>query len=73
MDFVNTQVGVAVGDDGVALRTTDGGKTWKRLAPGTGEDLTAVCFDTSQRGWVVGDDGVRLRTTDGGATWRGQL
>ena len=34
--------GYAIGDDGTALRTDDGGATWTGLATGTSQDLTRV-------------------------------
>ena len=41
MDFIAGR-GYAIGDDGTALRTDDGGATWTGLATGTSQDLTRL-------------------------------
>ena len=49
MDFIAGR-GYAIGDDGTALRTDDGGATWTGLATGTSQDLTRVQAVTAGRG-----------------------
>ena len=72
-----------VGDHGVLLRTTEGGKpklssggvsvsTWLRSYSGTETDLYDVSFAGLDYGWAVGDDGAILRTEDGGESWEAQ-
>ena len=58
-----------VGDLGTILRSTDRGKSWKRLNSGTNEDLTAVWGTSPTRIFAVGKQGNILRSVDGGATW----
>ena len=41
MDFSGGR-GYAIGDDGTALRTDDGGATWTGLSTGTSQDLTRL-------------------------------
>ena len=72
--FTDENHGVAVGDEGTALHTQDGGETWTAADSGTEEDLVAVDLladDKSDqpRGWAVSRDGTVLRTVDGGMTW----
>jgi photosystem II stability/assembly factor-like uncharacterized protein len=63
--------GYAVGDDGTALRTDDGGATWTGLATGTSQDLTRVQAVTPDVVVVLGGDGcVVRRSDDGGRTFR---
>ena len=58
-----------VGENGVILRTTDGGATWARQASGTLSLLTDVSFPARDTGVTVGESGLILRTTNGGAAW----
>jgi photosystem II stability/assembly factor-like uncharacterized protein len=64
--------GAVVGNNGLILRTTDGGQNWVPQASGTTSQLRAVCFRDANTGTVVGDQGTILRTTDGGQTWVSQ-
>src|SRR3954471_10783166 len=70
MDFVAGR-GYAIGDDGTALRTDDGGLTWSGLATGTSQDLTRVQAVTPDVVIVLGGGGcVVRRSDDGGKTFR---
>jgi photosystem II stability/assembly factor-like uncharacterized protein len=70
MDFAGGR-GYAVGDDGTALRTDDGGATWTGLATGTTANLARVQAVDANTVVVLGGDGCSLRrSADGGATFR---
>ncbi len=70
LDFIAGR-GYAIGDDGTALRTDDGGATWTGLATGTSQDLTRLQAVTSDVVVVLGGDGcVVRRSDDGGTTFR---
>ena len=75
VQFVNAEVGVAVGSDGTILRTTDGGQNWLFVASTDGfRYLSGVAFSDEQNGTIVGGysgggGGIMLRTTDGGESW----
>ncbi len=43
---------------------------WIAIPSGTGGDLVAVYFTTSDSGWIAGDNGYLASTTDGGRTWK---
>src|ERR1041385_7136893 len=70
VSIVDDQVAWAVGDSGVALRTTNGGTAWQPVTPlidlvncvsGVSASVALVC--------VYHGDGRIYRTTDAGVTW----
>lgn len=70
-------MGWAVGDNGLVMRTKDGGLTWESrqvpldcepMCDKWGQPLESVKFVNEQLGWVVASNQV-ARTTDGGETW----
>jgi photosystem II stability/assembly factor-like uncharacterized protein len=70
MDFIAGR-GYAIGDDGTALRTDDGGATWTGLATGTSQDLTRLQAVTPDVVTILGGNGcVVRRSDDGGATFK---
>ena len=69
--FANSDslIGWAVGQNGVVLRSINGGTRWeKQFIPG-GQTLRAVSFSSTRDGWAVGDNGVIAGTHDRGVTW----
>ena len=58
IDFVQGR-GYAIGDDGTALRTDDGGATWTGLPTGTSLDLGRVQAVTPDVVIVLGGNGCR--------------
>jgi photosystem II stability/assembly factor-like uncharacterized protein len=68
VSFTDTDedTGTVVGDDGVILRTTDGGANWVLEISGTRNNLNGVSFVDADIGTAVGDRGNILRRTDGG-------
>jgi photosystem II stability/assembly factor-like uncharacterized protein len=69
VSFADTSTGVAVGENGTIVRTSDGGQTWTPVSSGTAEHLVGVEFSSPLDATAVGYAGTILRTTDGGATW----
>jgi len=61
--------GVAVGDAGTIVRTTDAGVTWQARPSNTAFNLNDVWFTSAQTGFAVGHGGTVMRTRDGGSTW----
>ena len=59
------------GEDGVLLRSTEGGATWALRDSGSTRHLRAVAR-AANTGWAVGDGGTVLRSSDGGQTWTAQ-
>ncbi|MBF6559076.1 MAG: hypothetical protein IVW56_02210 [Candidatus Binataceae bacterium] len=62
--------GWIVGEDGLVLRTDDGGDTWTVQESGTVKNLFKVAVLDDQNALVVGADGIILRTDDGGKSWK---
>ncbi|QOJ30146.1 MAG: T9SS type A sorting domain-containing protein [Ignavibacteriales bacterium] len=72
-DFVNDNVGYAVGTAGLAMKTTDGGATWAQLTTNLTSNIWYVDFVNENLGYIGGSSGKLLKTTDGGATWSEQV
>jgi len=60
-----------VGDGGIVVRTTDGGKTFDVTRIPGNDFFTAVRFADTRHGWILGWHNA-YRTEDGGETWRMQ-
>lgn len=69
--FYNDQIGWAVGWDGVVLRTTDAGKTWKlvNFQSKWGKAFFDILPTGPKSAIVVGANGRVIRTADAGQTW----
>jgi photosystem II stability/assembly factor-like uncharacterized protein len=61
--------GVAVGGQGLILRTTDGGAVWQSVASGVTDNLRSVSF-SGLNGICGGDSQTILYSTDSGASWQ---
>lgn len=51
--FIDPNTGIAVGDFGTILRTSDGGNNWILQASGTTRNLNAVSFADDSNGAIV--------------------
>lgn len=78
VDFATAEDGVAVGQDGIVLKTDDGGKTWTRNPielPLLDWQVAQPHYFAVSRGadaqhiWAVGPVGAIIRSQDGGETW----
>ncbi|MCK5145911.1 hypothetical protein KAR48_04095 [bacterium] len=69
IDFVNENVGWAVGDSGTIIHTNDGGITWKKQESAVSFDFRDTQFLNESVGWVVGSNNTALKTTNGGREW----
>ncbi len=74
IDFPSANVGYAVGEDSVLLKTTDGGLTWNALTTSgitfTESNIRHVRFVDDNIGYItIGDFGGVYKTLDGGTTW----
>lgn len=78
VDFATAEDGVAVGQDGIVLKTGDGGETWTRIPielPLQDWQVAQPHYFAVSRGadaqhiWAVGPVGAIIRSQDGGETW----
>ncbi len=69
--FLDANTGWVVCNDGVVLKTTDGGDNWTTIQiPETnGIDLQDVEFADANTGYACSGDGLIYKTTDGGTNW----
>lgn len=65
----NENIGWAVGDTGVLLKTIDGGVNWVSVETPVNVTFNKVSFFDLYLGYAVGNGGVILKTIDGGETW----
>jgi len=66
VDSVNAWV---AGNNGIIMRTSDGGTNWFNLESGVNSHLRKIRFADLNNGWAVGDSGKIIRTTNGGNSW----
>ncbi len=69
IDFLNENVGWAVGQYGHIIKTTNGGETWIHQNSYVSQELNDVEFKNENDGWIVGLGGIILHTTNGGTNW----
>jgi len=71
IEFIDTSTLLAVGEDGIMLRSTDSGVTWTGVSTGPADayGFYSACFVDSNIGFAVGYRGRILKTTDGGIIW----
>src|SRR5207237_2274632 len=67
--FFDPSEGVAVGEQGLILRTTDGGTVWQSVASGVKDNLQSISF-SGVNGICGGDSQTILHSTDSGASWQ---
>jgi photosystem II stability/assembly factor-like uncharacterized protein len=69
VDFVDSALGFAAGDQGTILATTNGGVAWSAQISGTSSNLKGVAFSSASDGLSCGAGGTIRATADGGQTW----
>ncbi|MBN8586255.1 MAG: T9SS type A sorting domain-containing protein [Ignavibacteria bacterium] len=70
LEFSTPEIGITVGDNGMMMKTEDGGQTWFEIQSNTVQNLwktSAVDGDTIV---VVGNGGTILKSSDAGTTWQ---
>lgn len=70
IDFLDDENGIAVGDRGTIIVTSDGGHSWKNVNPGLDTRLNAVNYIDQDQIIVVGNEGLVLTSKDRGNTWQ---
>ncbi len=73
VDFsdLNSQIGVAVGQGGTVIKTSDAGEEWTVTYSNINIWMNDVKFDPNRDGvvWAAGMGGVIIKSTDYGDTW----
>jgi photosystem II stability/assembly factor-like uncharacterized protein len=64
--FVNNITGLAAGDSGKIVGTTNGGNTWFAQYSYVTNNLHSISFINSRRGWIAGSGGLILNTVNAG-------
>ncbi|HEY9284285.1 MAG TPA: YCF48-related protein, partial [Pyrinomonadaceae bacterium] len=67
--FADSKRGWAGGDEGLVLRTEDGGGTWEQQVSGVPDGVNDIYFRNKEDGHLLAANRV-LVTEDGGRTWR---
>jgi photosystem II stability/assembly factor-like uncharacterized protein len=67
--FIDASTGWIAGENGLVLRSDDGGFHWARQTTGVPTALQAIFFLDRNRGWAVGNLGAVICTDDGGRHW----
>ncbi|HRI84787.1 MAG TPA: T9SS type A sorting domain-containing protein [Ignavibacteria bacterium] len=68
--FTGAANGFICGDNGVVMKSADGGITWTPSAAGISSvNLNSISFKDATNGVTVGDNGKVFVTTNGGALW----
>ena len=76
--FINSNTGWACGNNGMILKTTNGGTNWIQQTSGIDHNLNSVFFINESTGWICGGKIYLpmfsvisvLKTTNGGAVWQ---
>ena len=69
MEFINANTGIMCGNNGAAMRTTNGGANWSALSTGTSNLLIGIHFTTTSIVYMVGSSGTIRKSTDAGVNW----
>jgi photosystem II stability/assembly factor-like uncharacterized protein len=68
--FITAETGIAVGDAGTIIYTTNGGVAWLPVALGVSSDLHGVAFASNERVFAVGEMGTVLLSVNQGQSWQ---
>jgi photosystem II stability/assembly factor-like uncharacterized protein len=66
--FKTKFLGWMVGNGGLIIKTTDGGRVWHTKKSHSKKDLLDIIF-VKNHGWAVGQDSTILYSSDGGENW----
>ena len=67
--FLDENLGWICGDNGVILKTINGGLTWLQQNNSETAKLYDICFVNENSGWAVGRNGTILHSINSGSSW----
>lgn len=67
--ILNDSVIYMSGNNGIIIRSTDGGLNWKTLTTNVTEQIWGIYFTSAKIGYAVGSNGLIMRTLNGGNDW----
>lgn len=70
VNFITAETGIAVGDAGTIIYTSNGGVDWLPVALGVSSNLHGVAFASNERVFVVGEMGTVLLSVNQGQSWQ---
>jgi photosystem II stability/assembly factor-like uncharacterized protein len=71
--FADDNKGYVVGEEGVILKTIDGGKIWNKAVSGTKEGLNSVHFSSPNTISAISYSGIPFTSINEGGTWKKRL
>ncbi len=74
LQFINANLGYAVGTKGIVYKTINGGSNWTKTTIDSNTTLFSIYFTDSDTGYTVGTnaEGIIYKTVNGGTTWTEQ-
>lgn len=73
VNFITPLIGMAVTNDGLVIKTTDGGNNWNEIRAADNFFLKKIQLLNAQAGYIIGGSAEQafiLKTNDGGANWQ---
>lgn len=68
--FINANTGYCAGEEGIIMKTQDGGISWNNFNSGTKKFLNSVFFINEFTGYIAGDSGIILQSTNPNSRWK---
>lgn len=76
VNFTSANTGYVSGENGIIMKTTNGGVNWVTQTSGTTIGLGSICFTNESTGYILGGGNnlcIILKTTNGGLNWYQQF
>lgn len=70
LEFSTPEIGITVGDNGMIMKTEDGGQIWYETDSHTMQDLWKTSAEDVNNIIIAGTGGTILRSTDAGSSWQ---
>ena len=67
--FFNANDGIAIGNFGTLLKTSNGGSNWDYIMIAASKNLNALDIVNANTAFIAGDSGLILKTTNSGSAW----